>query len=325
MDTTLTGAIRIFETLLIVHLFFSFFHRNKIQLSLFVQVLIYSLVVQFVIALIDIRYDGIIKSILVLPDRLLADRFTGLNVEPRVFGRIAGFCLLVFFTLNTSIKLKKTYKILFIIIGFSIILLTVSTSALIITMICLLFYGIFLKKLSFKISVAIIIFYMTFLYTVWQNETYRGHTLDRVASTLVEEEEMRQNNIPDWMSGLEVFDAAGAAFFYFNPEYLFLGVGPNTISIPSSPFLSKRSKAIYGETIDSIPHMGFLQFLSRSGIIGILLISMFLFKIGSNLKKINIEFYHLFILIIIFNSFVMTNMFYMIVGIAMGLTQRKYA
>lgn len=70
---------------------------------------------------------------------------------------------------------------------------------------------------------------------------------------------------------LEVFDASAVLFLWNNPVYLLTGTGPGLISLPASDYIQPYARSIYGDRIDSVPHMGFFLILANSGVIGLLL------------------------------------------------------
>jgi hypothetical protein len=83
---------------------------------------------------------------------------------------------------------------------------------------------------------------------------------------------------------LEIFDRTAVDFFIHNPYYLIFGAGPGLISLPATEFMNSDDISLYGDRIDSIPHMGIIQIISNCGIFGLLLFSVFLSKCLSRLR-----------------------------------------
>ena len=157
------------------------------------------------------------------------------------------------------------------------------------------------------------------------NEAFRNHFEARLKQTAVETAANGIiQNTPLWISGLEVFDAAAVAFFYHHPQYIYTGTGPNTINIPSSPYLSAVNKSTYRNKIDSIPHMGVLQLFSRSGLIGLFLVILGIIKSSKRLKRKNKELNNLYLLLLLFSAIVMTPFFFFTIGVFSNPNNLRY-
>ncbi|WP_395062966.1 hypothetical protein, partial [Flavobacterium sp.] len=97
-------------------------------------------------------------------------------------------------------------------------------------------------------------------------------------------------------------------------------VGPNTINIPSSEYMSEFEKTEYNGRIDSVPSNFIINIISRSGIIGILLHIFAYFYIQKKLKKYsNPVLSNYFFLVFIYTVFYNNIFFYAAVGIIMGI------
>ena len=133
------------------------------------------------------------------------------------------------------------------------------------------------------------IFILSFLFNsdnAFINETaIKIKLVTGLLSDEISMEDKVHNNEPQIFTSFEVFDRAALNFFYFNKLYILSGTGPNLISIPSSPYINNKAYAIYGNSIDSVPHMFLINLLSRSGLFGIFL--WFVFFIKFNFKKTN--------------------------------------
>ena len=92
---------------------------------------------------------------------------------------------------------------------------------------------------------------------------------------------------PAIFTRFEVFDRAALNFFYNNPIYIFLGTGPNLISIPSSKYLDRSGIVTFEGKIVGIPGFGIINLISRSGLLGLFLYCFTYFKILKILKNRN--------------------------------------
>lgn len=322
---TLTGIIRFTELFLIMHFFYFIFFKAKITIYTIFNYLSIIICFQIIIGICDIYLNGAIKEILWPLDlRIIKDRFTGLNVEPRTFGRIISIYLIgIIILTRTSIDSIKFRKIL-ILIAIIGLLLTMSASAIITLIICITYLLIFYYKLKPLHLAVCLVIALSCLKIVSENEIYRHHFENRLKQTLVENALNVIPGVPLWISGLEVFDASATAFLYKNPNHLLFGTGPNTVSIPASQYLSEYNKAIYGHNIDSVPHMGIINIIARSGIVGLIIVFIGLYQIFKNTNSKDPKLAHLFICIIIFNFMVLNIFYYIFIGTFSFISKKKY-
>lgn len=229
-----------------------FYHFYKINRDLFLKILLFATNTTIIIALFDFIFFG--RSIYnqLIGDTHVSYRFTGLNIEPRMFGIILTYIYVFFNFMNVSTK-----KLLPIIFS---IFFTISVSSIIIFLISFLYFN---KKNKFLLISIIsgLIFFLIFI--ILPNSESFSLVYDRIImlSTI--------NNNNDYysiFSILEVFDRAALNALFNNKIYLLTGFGPNTISIPSSDYIAPDLSIVYDDIINSVPHSGFVNIISRSGI-----------------------------------------------------------
>jgi hypothetical protein len=144
--------------------------------------------------------------------------------------------------------------------------------------------------------------------------------IEKVIKEKQEIEEKVYTDEPDFFSKFEVFDRAALNFVYKNPQFIIIGVGPNLISIPSSPYLTSFAYSIYGVNIDSVPHTFIINLLSRSGLIGLILWLMFFIKVSKMLKKKSLLLTSLLAATFVSNLIVQMSIFYFYIGIILSIT-----
>jgi hypothetical protein len=243
---------------------------------------------------LNLLSHGFLNSILFPSSRLeLSYRLVGMNGEPRVFGQSMAIIALIFLAhfLEKNYRQSLNYFLLF---SGAVI---VSLSA---TSISVLLGGIFFilaSKSSFKntnkllqlatISIFIlpVIFYN---YSYFDPVTYEQFSM-KLERVLTGKENDKMDNIVgaagtkgdafDVFKRLEVFDRAAMNFMAYNPMFLLTGVGPNTVSIPSSSYIDAYGQQTFGDRIDSVPHSGLINAFTWSGLIGLFIIFMFYLKL----------------------------------------------
>jgi len=222
-------------------------------------------------ALFDTSLNGEIKQIFFSESRILGDRFSGFNGEPRVLGRICSFVLLLLVTF----KSRNNNKLIKIGIWSSIIglVISLSASAYLMTLVWGTLFIIITQKYKYLFfGIPLILFAFFFLN---QNEFFREQTLKKIENTVSTEDGYNQKEKvnaqePEFFNSFEIFDRAALNFLYNEPFFFISGTGPNMISIPSSPYLTASSYAIYENRIDSVPHSFIINLIARSGVIGLL-------------------------------------------------------
>jgi len=289
---------------------------KQITIGFIIKVVAIIISCMVVFSLVDFSLGGVLKVLLFPDARLLSDRLTGLNVEPRSFGRICSFVLLLLLIFN-----KNNEKIIKVGLMFSIIglIISLSASSFLMTFVWLFIYIVLTKKVRYLFwSIPIILISLFYLN---KNETYSSETLKKInyVTSINEDTDKEKVNAdePEVFSNFEIFDRAALNFLYNEPLFIVLGTGPNMINIPSSPYLTASFYAIYENTIDSVPHSFFVNLISRSGLIGLLIWIVFVFKVRRTLRKIDKELDILFICSVICLFLVFSSFFFLILAIVL--------
>jgi hypothetical protein len=300
-------------------LFFTLFlfKANKINFDFVVNIFSTFIIFIIVFTLFDVGLSINIKQFLFSNELVVFRRFTGLNGEPRNFGRNCSLILLFLIFFSNKSMIKNKIAIIFSIIG---IIISLSASTYLVTTIWLAIYAASIRKIRifiipFLASLFLLIYLIQDIKNPNINETTKKINL---VFGLMGDEELNEDKVhpnePTILASFEVFDRAALNFFYFNKYYLLTGTGPNLISIPSSPYLNKKAYSIYGDNIDSVPHMFIVNLLSRSGIIGILFWFIFIFRYNK-LKSKDLITNKYFNLIILFHFIVFNPILYLFIGI----------
>jgi len=282
------------------------------------------LIINVIFALINFATNGTLNTIILNQGAFLS-RFRGLSYEPRGLGRICALGMLVsFFEIFNSRNIRLCV-LFFGIIGFIFAGSTSAFIALTITLIIILFKNIFKKKFI-KISAGVLILTIIIITVSSMNlPIIKDYVLPRLNRIM--EVEDREYGEPFLIADLEVFDRAAMRFLYANPQYTLFGVGPNLISIPASQYISLRASYIYGDRIDSVPHMGLIQIFSSYGFAGLFLWMVIIFSIYNTLRRRHNIFdrnlSEIFFIVSIFSMIVMTDFFYMFLGLSLGYLINK--
>lgn len=217
--------------------------------------------------------------------------FRGLVGEPKTFGRTCAFLLISM--LLSEENVSKSIRLFAILLSLVGIIFSLSASGFIVAAVGLALFFITKRKMSnlfFLILVSLSLF-LTFKYS----NQFNYRTLSKIQYVLAsnnldrkDEGKVRPNE-PDLFTRFEIFDRAALNFLYFNPQYLLFGVGPNTVSIPASQYLTYRmqNSEVHGYGINTAPATLFVNILSRSGLCGLFLYLIFLIGIFKGLINKN--------------------------------------
>ena len=232
--------------------------------STFLKTLLLATNYTIIIALIDYLFLNTSLYHLFLGNTHVSNRFTALNIEPRMFGLILVYVYVFLKLMNFSDK-----NLLLIVIS---IFLTISVSSIIIFLISFLYFN---KKNKYIVTatLSILFFLIAFLIIPFKDDLILIYKRLDLITTI----DSNNDDYYSIFSILEVFDRAALNSLFNNKIYLITGFGPNTISIPSSDYIAPSSFNTYGGIINSVPHTGLINILSRSGFIFLLLFGIKLF------------------------------------------------
>jgi len=232
--------------------------------------------------------------------------------------------LISFFEIFNSYNIRLC-ALFFGIIGFLFGGSTSTFIAVTITLIIILFKNIFKKKFIKTFAGALILTIIIITVSSMNLPIIKDYVLPRLNRIM--EVEDREYGEPYLIAALEVFDRAAMRFLYYNPQYILFGTGPNLISIPASNYISFRASQIYGNRIDSVPHMGAIQIFSNYGLMGLFLWMVIIFYIYKSLTiRHNIfdrNLGEIFFIVSIFSMIVMTDFFYIFLGLSLGCLINK--
>ena len=163
------------------------------------------------------------------------------------------------------------------------------------------------------------------LFFLNQNEFFRESTLTKIENTVSEGDDYYSTekvspNEPDIFSSFEVFDRAALNFLYEDSFFLITGTGPNMISIPSSPYLTASTYAVYENRIDSVPHSFLVNLIAHSGLVGLALWFIFIMRFTTTLKGYKKELLALFMCIVLANFIVNASIFFLVIAVLLHIT-----
>lgn len=72
----------------------------------------------------------------------------------------------------------------------------------------------------------------------------------------------------DFISRLEVFDAAAANFFKHHPERIVVGTGPGLVYLSASDYVMEKDASFWNNGFSALPHMGAILVISNCGVVG---------------------------------------------------------
>lgn len=284
------SSVRILLELSIIVLIVYWFSINKINIEMIIKTISIVLILNVGVALIDFFNGYIIKNTINPGARFILGRFTGFSGEPRAFGKYCSFGLifLLFFKSIEHDKLRKT-AIIVSIIGLS---LSLSASSIVITIIGVGAYLLYERSFGYLIPV-LLVFSLGYVYIQTNN---KPNTMNKINMVLgLNKKTYLSKRVthdePEIFRRFEVFDRAALNFFYHNIGYLVFGTGPNLISIPASPYLDPIAKSIFKKGINSTPHSYFVNILSNTGIVGMILNLSFFIMLFGKLQHKNTKYF----------------------------------
>jgi len=162
------------------------------------------------------------------------------------------------------------------------IFLTASVSSIILFLISFSFFQFSKKNIIYFLLSSIFIFtFISYFLFIYSDELL--FLLNRISFIVTLKSD---NDYFQVFSLFEVFDRSALNALFNNIIYFFTGYGPNTISIISTDYISNLDFNTYDGIINSPPHTGLINILSRSGIFMLILIVLTRIK-----KRKNIHFF----------------------------------
>jgi hypothetical protein len=320
---TIIGIVRTIEVFFCIYYCFYIIKKRHITIITLINTVFYITIISLVMGLFDLYFTNGAIRLLLRPEHLATMRFTGLASEPRHIAQTSTIFFLFSLPLLNDVEGSYRIKIKTICLCcVSMVALSFSSTGLVYMTICLIIYA-FIARVKFKYIIGSIIVGFMILTVLLSSEYFVEHQTARLAQVTLENGDSKIEDIPDWINSFEVFDQAALAFYYFNPQHLFFGVGPNTIGIPSSDYMSRSSISVLGDSINTSPFNGVIYTLSRSGILGVMLY-FFVFKSQyKRLRRMNKSYAHIFLLAVVYFALYRSDIFFMVYGMIISLANVK--
>lgn len=260
--------------------------------------------------------------------RDLTGRFYGWFGEPKEFGKTA----VVSFAVLYLAKLFKinSYKYLNIGIGVTVItiFLSQSTSSLVIWFAFIVIIhssknGSILKNILIKNYVPFILMVIVLVGTyemLSRTQMFQEQYANKINQIIYSDVDDRIDDVePLLFTKFEIWDRVASNFLYRFPNYILFGVGPNLIHIPSTKYASEKHRKTFKGQLNSVPKMGWLNIICRSGVVGLSLWIVSLVKlIRYTKKRKNIALFILTILAFLFYFVTIGQWFFVIFGYIIG-------
>lgn len=315
------SVARILIELLILIVPFLWIKYGILTIRRLFKIISYVVIFSVGLAVIDYFLGYTIKGF--IPGaRIIEGRFTGLNGEPRAFGRSMLFASILLYYAKENFT-HKLFSIAFItaLIGIAISFSASTIFTFLFVVVPVIFYFRTAQKNKFIIFLLVgislvLIQNLKGLVDILHN--YDPNVSKKIELVLTSEQKgdaFQENLGPSAFKRFEVFDRAALYFLWDNPIFFIFGTGPNLISIPSSKYLDDYNRVIYGEVINSVPHSFLINVLSRSGLMGLTAIFFFFFSVKKQLKQNNTSLKLLFVTTFVANLVISSVFFYFIIGV----------
>ncbi|MDD2995040.1 MAG: hypothetical protein PHP99_02360 [Paludibacter sp.] len=322
----LISSIRIFFEITTIILVINWILTNKINLNQIIKYISIVLIISVSVGVIDFISGFHIRTTIYPGVVVQSDRVFGLSGEPRSFGRYCAYGLIfLLYYPNANVKKIRNYGIVFSIVG---LILSLSASSLIIAIVGVILYMLSQRRIKSTIILGFAL--VSSIVILNTNVIFKNLTLSKINQVFALNEsklsyEKVSRDEPFLFSRFEVFDRAALNFFFHYPQYLLFGVGPELISIPASPYLTASDMTIYRAGINSTPHTFLVNTLSRSGLVGLILMGLFFSVILRSAKIKNQRYF--FGTFLIMSLMVSTSLIYFFTGltIALILNNRRHS
>jgi hypothetical protein len=302
------------------------FRKRILTTEILVKTLIYACIFNLVTAVI-LHYISFDVRNVIFHEQSLHDRFVGFNFEPRYFGKNSSIALQVFLVCFFTAKINRLRLLLGIFLSLICIYLCASASAYSSTIAASTAALIFidrhpiyiLKKKNYILWIFIGVSLVCFI-TFYSNSTdFIRRVSYKVEKVVHGAEDDRIPDEPFIFTRLEVFDRAAMNYLYHNPVFIFFGVGPNLIHLPSAEYVSPRDRRVF-KNIGTPPGTMIVRFLSNGGLISITCWTFFFWLILKHSMKLkNSHVFALTIANIVINSLTLSLFLFFLTGYAIGL------
>ena len=325
----IVALIRIFIELLLIYYAYKIFKQQKVTQKYLLGIISKTIIFLTLFSLFDFAINHEIWKLIFTESAylpILDNRFLGWSHEPRSFGRlilIPWFILLIYVQNGYYIRHSKIALFL----GFISIVSSLSFSTYFIFFVGMIILFLLRFKLktfnkAFTSLIASAVFIFLAYYSINKTDYFKSGLVYRYQLVTQGKGDFQMKGEPYIFTSFEVFDRAALNFFYNNLNYIFLGTGPNLISIPSSKYLDKSASETFNGTLIGIPGIGLINHISRAGLIGLVLYLSSFIKINSLIKKSkNKALKEVFTVITLIYLFVGNPWIYFIIGFVVAQSE----
>ncbi|MGO4709157.1 hypothetical protein AB4Y90_08570, partial [Chryseobacterium sp. 2TAF14] len=184
------------------------------------------------------------------------------------------------------VKVEKNSKLLFfIIVNTLTVILSLSAS----TFILFIMFNVYILTSTRKLYLLFLVAPLFFTgYLIINSNPIFEQTKNKMdkaifgSDDLAEYTDSNSSGAMAVISRFDIFDHLAYVFLLKNPQYMITGTGPNLISLPASRYVGDyRQYNTYAEAggIDSVPNIMFNNVLAASGIVGIILFTVFFIRL----------------------------------------------
>jgi len=281
---SVVAITRFLNEIILMTVTFYLIKQGKINFNTLLKILGLVSLVMVMFAVLDYVTGHTLRDVFFSTARSMEGRVTGFSGEPRGFGRgVAIISLILMASYVHNIRIK--YHRLYILLALTGVLLSASLSTYTVVFLSL---GVLVHRMTLSrkiVGLGFLICLLGIFSFYVANNNQSNHFLHKIESLAQGNWMDKDDDEPMLFTRFEVFDRAALNFLYHNPIYALSGTGPNLISIPASNYLSAYARVIYGSQINSVPHTGFVNVLSRSGVLGLICFFSFFKKLYIAAKK----------------------------------------
>lgn len=272
----LIGFTRILSDVMIVLSIPIILFKIKFKQNFLSKLFFSIILLQFIVSIIDFFTGYYLRQLLFDAPELLSDRFFGFNHEPRALGRNSLFAMIFMQHLYKSSNNIDIYAKLGRNVAFLSIIISFSLSTYIAFII--IFAITSLKSLK---TLFVTVFSFALLFFVSVKIPYiKNNTIPKFNRIILEGKS--GGTVFDGPEIFSHFEATNAAYLYFiweNPQHLLFGTGPNLINIAYEKYALINWQEDKNYFVSVAPTLGLFRLLARSGILGLVILLIFVFKL----------------------------------------------
>ena len=282
---SILGSIRIFSDLALMVFIVFLFKKNIINLNFFGKTIFLIAAIHIPIAIFDFFFHYPIKNIFI-SHIYETNRPHGFCHEPKGLGRLTFGAFLFFFSFFLAKKKTPSIPRIALPVLLLGVLISFSASTYLAGLVTIIGMVVFMARLK---DIGTIIF-LTLLggiafYFIFQSDIFQTNILRKIDFAVGFITRDKRIDEPAIFTLLESFDRAAVYFFIKNPSYMWLGTGPNLVSIPATNYMSDYYSSFI-ERVDGLPQT-VIYYFSRSGFVGLLILGNIFSHLRKRIKKID--------------------------------------